>query len=137
MCDDALTGLHAAVADLDLERRGLVRALLVKETRRSVDRVFHTAQGGPDTEKPGKPGKPGTEPPPHRDRPPDPGGLFSMACTVMVCCTCGVYRPPWDEEYDQTCGQRCDPGCCDACSNCGECCSCCGDGGCCDCDCSC
>ncbi len=42
-CDDAVDGLRLAVADLDLERRGLVKALLVRETGRSVERTFHEA----------------------------------------------------------------------------------------------
>ncbi|MEU6741697.1 DUF5685 family protein [Streptosporangium sandarakinum] len=138
--DDALLGLELAVADLDLERRTLVRALLVKETRRSADRVFALA----DRERQEVPGTPGPPEAPPRDPrlKPDPGGLLSMACAAMACCTCGLYRPPWDEERHSSCWDRCDCSGCDACSNCGnccDCCSCCGEDGCgcdgCGCDC--
>ncbi|GAA3429591.1 hypothetical protein GCM10018953_67750 [Streptosporangium nondiastaticum] len=138
--DDALLGLELAVADLDLQRRTLVRALLVKETRRSADRVF-TLAGRERREVPGVPRPP--EAPPRDPRlKPDPGGLLSMACAAMACCTCGLYRPPWDEERYRSCWDRCDCSGCDACSNCGDCCnccSCCGEDGCgcdgCGCDC--
>ncbi|GAA4623123.1 hypothetical protein GCM10023196_018030 [Actinoallomurus vinaceus] len=39
-CDGALHGLRLALADADLERPELVRALLEREVRRSVDDVF-------------------------------------------------------------------------------------------------
>ncbi|MFF4411136.1 DUF5685 family protein [Streptosporangium sp. NPDC001559] len=142
-CDDALLGLRLAVAELDLERRTLVRALLVKETARSVERTFALA---------GQRGRPGHKDPktPHHDRPgdprlkPDPGGLLSMMCAAMACCTCGLYRPPWDEDRYKSCGERCDASGCDCCGNCGDCgscCDCCGGDGCCgdgcSCDCGC
>ncbi|MDL4771289.1 MULTISPECIES: DUF5685 family protein [Thermomonosporaceae] len=46
-CDDALHGLRLALADLELESPALVRALLGREVRRSVDRVFAGYPGGP------------------------------------------------------------------------------------------
>jgi uncharacterized membrane protein YgcG len=50
-CDDALHGLRLALAELELEQPRLVRALLDREVRRSVDRVFAAypppAPGGP------------------------------------------------------------------------------------------
>ncbi|GAA3121170.1 hypothetical protein GCM10017600_15930 [Streptosporangium carneum] len=146
-CDDALLGLRLAVAELDLERRTLVKALLVKEIGRSVTRAFAEAEAGvragagggtkPDQEKPGAP---------HRDPrlKPDPGGLLSMMCAALACCTCGLYRPPWDEDRYKSCTERCDASGCDGCGQCGECCNCCNcceccncEGDCCSCDCGC
>ncbi|WP_246060065.1 DUF5685 family protein [Herbidospora galbida] len=121
-CDDAIGGLRLAMADLDLERRGLVKALLVRETGRAVERTFAEAEA------------------PKKDRrvKPDPGGLISLVCSAAACCTCGLYRPPWDEERYKSCAERCDCSGCDACSNCCEgcsgCCNCCQ---CCDCSCNC
>ncbi|MBO4271646.1 DUF5685 family protein, partial [Microbispora triticiradicis] len=40
VCEEALHGLRLAVADLDLEERHLVEALLCDETRRAVTRAF-------------------------------------------------------------------------------------------------
>lgn len=127
-CDDALLGLRLAVDELDLERRGLVRALLVKELGHSVTRAFSEAE--PDS--------------PERTTqlPPDPGGLLSLACTTLSCCTCGLYRPEWDEEHHKSCCSRLDCSGCEACGNCDcSCCGgdgCCGDGCCCDgCSCDC
>ncbi|GAA0419653.1 hypothetical protein Acor_29470 [Acrocarpospora corrugata] len=117
-CDDAAHGLRLAVADLDLERRHLVSALLVKETGRAVDRVFGEAE---------RPKAPPRDP----RLKPNPGGLLSLLCVSASCCTCGLYRPPWDEDRYKSCGERCDPGGCDCCGQCGDGCS-----GCCDC-CSC
>ncbi|MEV2265869.1 DUF5685 family protein [Nonomuraea africana] len=126
-CDDALLGLRLAVDELDLERRGLTRALLVRELAHAVTRAFAEAE-------PGTPER-------TKRRPPDPGGLLSLACASLTCCTCGLYRPAWDEEHDKSCCSRFDCSGCDACGNCGncgECCSCCGEGGCCDgCGCDC
>ncbi|MFD0890523.1 hypothetical protein ACFQ08_38775, partial [Streptosporangium algeriense] len=138
-CDDALLGLRLAVGELDLERRTLVRALLVKETARSVERTFALAGQG------GRPGHKDPKAPhhdPHRDPrlKPDPGGLLSLICGAMACCTCGLYRPPWDEDRYKSCGERCDPSGCDCCGNCGDCgscCDCCGGDGCCGDGCSC
>ncbi|MBB2911539.1 hypothetical protein FHS43_002812 [Streptosporangium becharense] len=136
--DDALLGLELAVAELDLEKRSLVKALLVKETGRSVARVF--AAGGPDAAETEEeaPGAPPRDP----RLKPDPGGLLSMMCAAMACCTCGLYRPPWDEDRYKPCSERCDGGgcdgcgsCCDGCSGCCECCSCSSDS--CNCDCNC
>ncbi|MDA0634393.1 DUF5685 family protein [Nonomuraea sp. MCN248] len=141
-CDDAAARLGAAVDELDLARPGLARALLVRETGRAVSRAFATA--GPHGDRrapeapPGDPGHPGAPPgkrPPKRD----PGGLLSFACAALTCCTCGLYRPPWDEEHGNSCCQRFDCSGWDPCSSCGECCNCCsccncsGDGCCCDC----
>ncbi|MEU4549290.1 DUF5685 family protein [Nonomuraea dietziae] len=126
-CDDALLGLRMAVDELDLERRALTRALLVRELGHAVSRAFAQKE----QESPERTTK----------RPADPGGLLSLACTSLSCCTCGIYRPEWDEEHDKSCCSRFDCSGCDACgncSNCGECCSCCGDGCCCDgCGCDC
>ncbi|MEV5827129.1 DUF5685 family protein [Spirillospora sp. NPDC052242] len=50
LAEDALHGLRLALAELDLERPALVNALLGREVRRSVDRVFAAyppAPGGP------------------------------------------------------------------------------------------
>lgn len=126
-CDDALHGLRLAVAELDLERRHLVNALLVKETGHAVDRTFAQAnrasgEAGPDS----------PEAPPRDPRvKPDPGGLLSLLCMSAACCTCGLYRPPWDEDRYKSCGERCDGSgcdacgqCCDGCSGCCECCNC-------------
>ncbi|GAA3132422.1 hypothetical protein GCM10010466_23790 [Planomonospora alba] len=158
LCDDALLGLRLAVDDLDLAERSLVRALLVKEVRRSVERVF--ARHAPGTagtcarEVRGRTAPVGAPPPGHPEavlprtpkRPvkPDCGPRLCFALSFMAC-TCGIYRPPWDEERDlpwyermgcDACGQ-----CCDACSSCCDgcqcCCNCCGEGGCCGDGCSC
>ncbi|MFC5187920.1 DUF5685 family protein [Actinomadura harenae] len=40
VCDDALRGLRLALADVEMEKPELVRALLNREIRRTVDRVF-------------------------------------------------------------------------------------------------
>ncbi|WP_030921002.1 DUF5685 family protein [Streptosporangium amethystogenes] len=130
-CDDAVHGLRLAVAELDLERRPLVNALLVRETGRATGRIF----GEAEQESP--------EAPPRDPRlKPDPGGLLSLLCLSAACCTCGLYRPPWDEDRYKSCGERCDPGgcdacgqCCDGCSGCSDCCSGCSD--CCNCNCNC
>ncbi|MFE3451776.1 DUF5685 family protein [Nonomuraea sp. NPDC059194] len=144
-CDDALLGIRLAVDELDLERRGLVRALLVKELGHSVTRAFAAAgteaaawtkaAAGTEAAAEVEPDSPERT----RQRPPDPGGLLSLACTTLTCCTCGLYRPEWDEEHEQSCCSRLDGSGCDACGNCSNCdCSCCGDGCCCDgCGCDC
>ncbi|GIH98050.1 DUF5685 family protein [Planobispora takensis] len=162
LCDDALLGLRLAVADLDLEERGLVKALMVKEVRRSVDRVFGqetsadrcrpregagpVAQGTParghgtPTRSPHDPGPAGPRDPRLQPEP----GCGPRLCFALgfMACTCGIYRPPWDEDRYKSCGERLDCGgcdicgqCCDACRGCCEACSCCGDG--CGCDCNC
>ncbi|GAA1556875.1 hypothetical protein GCM10009678_44860 [Actinomadura kijaniata] len=51
-CEDALHGLHLALADAGFEDRRLVRALLGREVRRSVDRVFAAYPGGPPPQGP-------------------------------------------------------------------------------------
>ncbi len=168
LCDDALLGLRLAVADLDLEERGLVKALLVKEVGRSVDRVFaqcSPAAGGAGTREPSgdacareaggtgraadrdapagarRKGDPGTAPPRDPRLKPEPGcGPRLCFALSFMACSCGLYRPPWDEDRYKSCGERLDCGgcdacgqCCDACSGCCEGCSCCCDG--CGCDC--
>lgn len=40
VCDDALRGLRLALADVEMEKPQLVRALLNREVRRTVDQVF-------------------------------------------------------------------------------------------------
>lgn len=86
-------------------------------------------------------GRPAGDPDaPPEQRPPgkrDPGGLLSLACTTLSCCTCGLYRPAWDEEHESSCCGRLDCSGCDACSNCCDCCSCCGEDGCCGGGCGC
>lgn len=134
LCDDAVAGLRVAVADLDLERRGLVTALLVKETDKAVKRTFAGASDDVATDGSEIEDEPKVEQ--------DPGGLLSLLCGAMACCTCGLYRPPWDEDRHKSCTERCDTGCCDGCSSsgdCGSCCDCCScdDGCCCDCSCDC
>ncbi|GAA3443116.1 DUF5685 family protein [Planomonospora venezuelensis] len=163
LCDDALLGLRLAVADLDLQERGLVKALLVKEVRRSVDRVFsqsspaacaRPAPGGTAQEAAAGPrGNGSPEAPPVDDpgtaAPRDPRLKPEPGCGPRLCfalgfmlCSCGLYRPPWDEDRYKSCGERLDCGgcdacgqCCDACSGCCDACSCCGEG--CGCDCNC
>ncbi|MBO2446280.1 hypothetical protein J4573_04210 [Actinomadura barringtoniae] len=74
-CDDALHGLRLAVADLDLENRRLVRALLGREVRRSVDTVFAAYPGGPPPQGPyGPQGQQGPYGPP-----PQGGGEWVMS----------------------------------------------------------
>jgi hypothetical protein len=157
-CDAAHAELRAAVDELDLPRPGLTRALLVRETSSAVSRAFATADpdasagphasagprgtigphgttGSNGTGHP--PGDPGAPP---RQRPPkqDPGGLLSLACAALSCCTCGLYRPAWDEDRESSCCERFDCSGYDCCGNCSNCSSCCpgGDGCCCD-GCSC
>jgi hypothetical protein len=121
-CDDALRGLRLAMADLDLERSRLVRALLGREVGRSVDRVFNGRnRAGFDRRRPG----------------------FPIPCLTgtLVCATCGVFQPEWSDHHGGSCGDRCwctrhcdggDPGCGDCCDCC-DCDGCCCDGCCCDC----
>ncbi|MEV4804379.1 DUF5685 family protein [Nonomuraea sp. NPDC049421] len=113
-CDAAHADLSAAVHALDLPRPALTHALLVRETGHAVTRAFATAE-------PNHPGAPPEQRPPKRD----PGGLLSLACAALTCCTCGLYRPAWDEERDSSCCGRLDCSGCDCCSNCSDCCSCC------------
>ncbi|MEV4837369.1 DUF5685 family protein [Nonomuraea sp. NPDC049486] len=165
-CDAARADVRAAVTELDLPHPSLARALLVRETGRAVSRAFAIAEGSeaqphhaaddragshhagnhlagdhragrlsgraPET-PPGDPGAPPGKRPPKRD----PGGLLSSLCAALTCCTCGLYRPAWDEDHESSCCQRFDCSGWDACGNCGECCNCCnccgGDG--CSCDC--
>ncbi|TDE45722.1 hypothetical protein E1295_24040 [Nonomuraea mesophila] len=139
-CDAAHAGLRAAVDELDLPRPALTRALLVRETGNAISRAFSTA-GTPDPgHSPGDPGAPPGQRPPKRD----PGGLLSLACAALSCCTCGLYRPAWDEDRESSCSERFDCSGYECCGNCGDCCSCCsccsggdGDGGCCCDGCSC
>ncbi|GII92262.1 hypothetical protein Ssi02_24930 [Sinosporangium siamense] len=127
-CDDALLGLRLAVGELDLEHPRLVRALLVKELDRSVTRIFTMAS--PETRP--------DDPKHTKRRRRDPGGLLSMACAAVSCCTCGLYRAPWDEERENSCAQRFDCSGCDACGQCWQGCTACGEGcNCCGCDCNC
>ncbi|NKZ07675.1 DUF5685 family protein [Actinomadura latina] len=121
--DDALHGLRLALADLELERPRLVRALLDREVGRSVDRVF----AGPESLSK------------HGPRPPRPGWPVPCFTGALVCGTCGVFQPEWSEHHGSSCGDRCwctrncDDGC-SGCGDCGDCCDCdCCDGCCCDC----
>jgi len=127
LCDDAAHGIELAVADLDLERRSLVRALLVGEVRRAVDRTFDEHRHG-TRQRPG-------EVPKVRS--------FFVVCPAELCksCTCGCYQPKWSPDRGKSCRERFDPpcDCCEACSdncscNCCDCCRCCKK---CDCDCDC
>ncbi|SEH03623.1 hypothetical protein SAMN05444920_14037 [Nonomuraea solani] len=133
-CDAAHAELRAAVDELDLPRPGLTRALLVRETGTAVSRAFATAgtPGHRPSHPPGDPGAPPGRRPPKRD----PGGLLSLACAALTCCTCGLYRPAWDEDHESSCCSRFDCSGYDCCGNCGNCGSCCEDGCCCD-GCSC
>ncbi|MEV4098807.1 DUF5685 family protein [Nonomuraea sp. NPDC049649] len=136
-CDAAHAEVRAAVDELDLPRPELARALLVRESARAVSRAFATAEGqGAEHPAGPAPGDPDAPPrPPKRD----PGGLLSLACASLVCCTCGLYRPPWDEEHEKSLCRRCDPSDCDGWFDCCDCCSCCSqeNGCCCDCSCDC
>ncbi|MEO3874451.1 DUF5685 family protein [Nonomuraea sp. B12E4] len=154
-CDAAHADLRAAVDGLDLARPALTRALLLRETGRAVSRAFATAgtpgTGYPPGHQPADPGTghppghrpvdPGAPPPAGRPPKPDPGGLLSLMCTALTCCTCGLYRPPWDEDHESSLCQRCDCSGCEGCGDCCSCCSCCSDAegsGCCEgCDCGC
>ena len=119
-----------AVADLDLERRSLVRALLVNEVRRAVDRTFDEH--------------------PHQTEPQRPGEVpkvrsFFVVCPAELCksCTCGCYQPEWSPNRNKSCRERCECPCdccecCDACGSCNRgCCDCCRCCKRCDCDCDC
>ncbi|WP_343063081.1 DUF5685 family protein [Actinomadura verrucosospora] len=81
--DDALHGLRLALADLELDRPRLVRALLDREVRRSVDRVFaaYPPPPGPGQGPPYPPGQypPGQYPPgqyPPQGQPPQQWGGY-------------------------------------------------------------
>ncbi|MFG1945334.1 DUF5685 family protein [Nonomuraea sp. NPDC048826] len=167
-CDDALAGLRAAMDELEMERPRLARSLLVRETGRAVSRAFAAAEGHPaephaaatrtagrhtvdlrtggrlsgrvPDAPPGDPDAPSDDPGKPGGRPTrrDPGGILSFACTMLTCCSCGLYRPPWDEEHQSSCCQRFDCSGWDPCGSCCECGNCCGDGCCCDgCSCDC
>jgi hypothetical protein len=132
-CDDASHGLRLAIADLDLERRRLVSALLDREVRRSVDRVFAGHPYGPDRLPPAGPGAPERAP----KRPGRPGGASLCGAWTLVGCTCGLWQPDWSEHHGGGCGDRCwctRHGCDCDCSGCSDCCDCC-DCDCCDCGC--
>lgn len=160
-CDDALHGLRLALTDADLVDRRLVKALLERELRRSVERTFGEARGGdgwqqpygPPQQPPGPSGPPYGEPPygepPHgparppshpRVRPPRPGIGMLCPAWALVACTCGLWQPPWSEHHEGSCGDRCwcsrnCDGCncdCNGCDGCCDCCNCCD---CCGCDC--
>lgn len=116
-CDDAAHGLRLAIADLDLRDRRLVTALLDREVRRSIKRVFAThadahAAAVPSA-GPGRAERPG----------------LPIPCLTgsLVCVTCGTYQPPWSEYHGRSCGDRC------WCTRNGDGCDCC-DGCCCCCD---
>jgi hypothetical protein len=148
-CDAALHGLRLALADLDLQRPRLVRALLDRELRRSVHRVFTgVGHGAAGPYRPGPRGPygldgpaSGPEPPygpgypPHRPSRPDLG-LVCLAGS-LIACSCGLWQPPWSEHHGKGCTDRC--WCsrnCDCDCGCDCCCpdDCCCDGcDCCDC----
>ncbi|TDC51128.1 hypothetical protein E1281_21050 [Actinomadura sp. KC345] len=118
--DDALHGLRLALADLELERPQLVRALLDREVRRSVERAFEGAGEGHATAS-------GRGP-----RRPRPGWPIPCLTGTAVCVTCGVFQPEWSDHHGESCGDRC--WCsrhCDCCASC----DCCSDCDCCCCDC--
>jgi hypothetical protein len=119
--DGALHGLRLALADLELERPRLVRALLDREVARSVDRAFTAPE---DQAK-------------HGPRPPRPGWPIPCFTGAAVCVTCGVFQPEWSDHHGESCGDRC--WCTRHCDDgCGDCCQCCDCGcDCCDCDCDC
>ncbi len=119
--DDALHGLRLALADLELERPRLVRALLDREAGRSVERAFagsvNLAKG---------------------PRPPRPGWPIPCFTGSLVCATCGIFQPEWSEHHGDSCDDRCwctrhADGCDGSCCDCCDCCDC----DCCDCDCNC
>ncbi|SDK48971.1 DUF5685 family protein [Nonomuraea jiangxiensis] len=165
-CEAAHAELRAAVDGLDLARPALTRALLVRETGSAISRAFTTATPGthhrPQPRRPAGQGQgpgwpsgqgpehgpadPGAPPAGPPEGPPprrNPGGLLSPVCAALTCCTCGLYRAPWDEERESSCCRRCEctercedcAGCCDGCGECADCCSCCSNANsCCDCD---
>ncbi|REE99445.1 DUF5685 family protein [Thermomonospora umbrina] len=134
-CDDALQGLRLALDDLDLEDRRLVRALLDREIRRSVDHVFASSPGGPPPQGPyphqpypqggypphahagaGVPGAPGGWGPGggggwggggKPGRPARPGLPIPCFTGTLVCFTCGIYQPKWSKHHGKSCGDRC------------------------------
>lgn len=120
LCDDAAHGIALAVRDLDLERRALVRALLVTETARAVARTFGEQRTAPVTR---------------------PGPWRACPAESLSYCTCGAYQPRWSPDRGKPCKERftcpCDG--CDGCGGCCDCCRCCRKcdcdcgGGCCDC----
>lgn len=122
LCDDAAHGLALAVADLDLERRRLVRALLVTEVERAVRRTF---------DERGE----------RRHRPAGaPGRFLTCLAEFATVCTCGAYQPRWSTDRGKPCRERfvCPCNACDGCDGCCDCCRCCKrcDGcDCCGCDC--
>ncbi|GGP91832.1 hypothetical protein GCM10010187_04030 [Actinomadura coerulea] len=129
--DDALHGLRLALAELELERPRLVRALLDREAGRSVGRAFAApadlARRGP--------------------RPPRPGWPIPCFTGTLVCATCGIFQPEWSDHHGDSCDDRCwctrhldgcDGGGCDgSCCDCCNCCDCCDSCDCCGCDCGC
>ena len=121
---DALRGLRLALADLELERPQLVRALLDREVRRSVERAFE--------EKPGDRHAAASGRGPRRPR---PGWPVPCLTGTAVCVTCGVFQPEWSDHHGESCGDRCwcsrHCDCCDCCTSC----DCCSDCDCCCCDC--
>ncbi len=123
LCDDAAHGIELAVADLDLERRTLVRALLVNEVRRAVARTFDEHRHGAE--------QPPGEVPKVRS--------FFVVCPAELCkmCTCGWYQPKWSPNRGKSCRERCECpcDCCDGCAYCNNCCDCCRCCRKCDCDC--
>ncbi|WP_187438021.1 DUF5685 family protein [Actinomadura decatromicini] len=131
--DDALRGLRLALADLELERPRLVRALLDREAGRSLDHVFA------ETVQASRRG-------PKGPRGPRPGWPVPCFTGTLVCVTCGVFQPEWSEHHGDSCGDRCwctrhadccDDGGCGNCDGCCDCCNCCDGCDCCDCDCGC
>ncbi|MCO5967775.1 DUF5685 family protein [Actinoallomurus soli] len=162
-CDDAVRGLHLALGDLELERPRLVRALLGREVRRSVDRAFaaydpaaYGPSGPPDPYGPRHPYGPGPHDP-HGPRHPYGPGPQSPPPSWPGHGPHGPGRPPTRPGFGLaclagslvgcTCGLYRPPwsdyrgaGCGDrcwcsrACDDC-DCCDCCSCCECCDCDC--
>ncbi|WP_433325826.1 DUF5685 family protein [Spirillospora sp. CA-294931] len=80
LCDDAVQGIRLALDDLDLENRALVRILLERELRRSVDQIFAPHPGGQSLRQPHGHHPHGHQPPyppgqqPHGHQPQQPHG---------------------------------------------------------------
>lgn len=142
VCEEALHGLRLAVADLDLEERHLVEALLCGETRRAVTRAFGASPQA--AKRPHGPARRHHLAKPAGRRTESPGITCTAVAGVTTFVTCGLYRPPWSPYRQTPWTDRCFcdgcdcpdcSGCCDCCSGdgcCGDGCGC-GDGCCCDC----
>jgi hypothetical protein len=119
-CDAAHADLRGAFEDLELERSGLARTLLVTETARAVTRTFAAA----DETRP-----PQTFAAADETRPPAPGLPKQVVGGLATAFSCGLYRPPWDPKYRRSFCKRHDCGNCRCDADCGRCDNCCCDCG--------